>query len=116
MRRTLCRIEGVCPLQRTIQRKETTMPKNDNLQWFEVDPADLTGTIAKLYKTYKAKSAEATAARNEFENAFKRAAETGKKIPEGKGILFSHKFGKLSIAFPDAAQTQAKRSGSKFKL
>lgn len=67
----------------------------DDLVWQDVDVEALKGPVKKAYDAYKAASRAASAAREEFETKFR--GEAAKKL-NGDSCLFSHKFGKLSIA------------------
>lgn len=64
-------------------------------EWREIDPATLTGDIAKAYNQYKEAYRIAKGNKDRFEAAM--SAQAGLER-NGLKLIFSYNFGKLSIA------------------
>lgn len=95
------------------------MPKNDTqLNWQNVELDTLPKPLAKAYEDYKAASRVASAKREAFEQMATKFLEQSKELPEGQAPVYSHKFGKLAIAFKNASevrQPSARKQGFTFK-
>lgn len=82
--------------------------RNTTLAWTELDMANAPRTLAD-------KHAAIRAARAAFEAEVVKHMKAKKLIPEGADVQFSHKWGKVSVAFVDKADA-ATTSGAKIKL
>lgn len=74
------------------------MAKRDNLDWLDVDTTQLSKPLKAAYVAYKAKAKEASTLREEFESLFSLTARKANALEADKALLFSHKWGKLSVA------------------
>lgn len=82
------------------------------LSWMDVDPAAVKGN--KAYDAYKAAAKTAQELRTVFEEAFIKQAREKKAIADNETLIFSYRFGKLSVA-KDAKSADKVAVGS-FKL
>lgn len=87
---------------------------NDKLAWMELPVSDLTSDNQKLYATLKDAQSKTAKLRADFEAAVRKQAE--KMIPADHDLLFSYRFGKVSVA--TAPKTDKPKASSKntFKL
>lgn len=81
------------------------------LDWREVNPDTLPPQVAKAYKAYKAKYAEAKALKGVFEQEMLKVAG----LPATHTLRFGYNFGKLSCAV-DVATAQSSASGKAVTL
>lgn len=88
--------------------------KTDNLAWAAVDkvPASIKPAYDQMLKDRKA----ATASRDAFEAAFLKAAKADKTIGTDKSLLFSYRFGRLSVAEVDASEAKVKPAKRTFSF
>ncbi|SRR6266851_4395615 len=74
------------------------------LTWKEVDPETLQSEAAAAYNDYKSIRAEAKVAREKFEKLFTESAA----LPITHGLMFSYRFGKLSVAIVETKKANSK--------
>lgn len=92
--------------------------KRDDLVWTDVDASTFKGPLAKAYTAMREARKAAQDARDNFETMFRKVGE-GKAFAEGMSCVFSHNFGKLSIAEVEphevtSTQKKEKRAPIKF--
>lgn len=80
------------------------------LSWYDVGVSAFMGEVKSAWDAYQASAFETNKARESFEGLF--AASAKASIPDGKSLVFSYKFNKLSIAFA----SKAKATGGTFTL
>lgn len=80
--------------------------KNDNLSWAAVEKVP--ASVKPLYDAMLRDRKAATASREAFEQATIKAARSDGTIGKDKSLLFSYRFGRLSVAEVDASETKAK--------
>ena len=83
-----------------------------NLIWQDVDAAAIKDN--KAYDAYKTAQKAAAVKREAFETAFIAQAREKKAITENETLLFSYRFGKLSVA--KDVKSAPKAAGGTFKL
>jgi hypothetical protein len=89
---------------------ETTMAKDTNAVWSEIDVASLTGEQSAAYEALKVAQRKAGELRTAFETLMNEDA------PEGKKLVFGYRFGKLSAAIVDDDRKPSKASPAKQSL
>jgi hypothetical protein len=77
-------------------------------KWQDFDTNTLSGDIAKAYSHYQDKAKAASEAREKFEAALGAAMAAKGMVSKGEEAVFSHRFGRLSVAIVPA-ETSAKR-------
>lgn len=80
------------------------------LAWQDVAPDALKGN--KAYDIYKTAQKDAAEKRDAFETAFIEAAKKKGKVPDGKTLRFSYRFGKLAVALDDADAPKSAKPGA----
>lgn len=80
----------------------------DNLNWLNVNTETLSRPAKRAQTEYKASAAVTRTKREAFEAAISSALVEGGKVPDGHEVLFSHKFGKLAVAFAPVTTKRAK--------
>lgn len=76
-----------------------------NSNWLnDVDPASLGEEAEALYNDYRAAYRTASAKRDAFETHVNDAMRDAGQLPDGKAIVFSYRFGKLSMSIGEARQ------------
>lgn len=80
--------------------KQTTIPKE---AWKTIDIDTLKPALRKAYDALKAKRAEASVLRDEFE----KLVSTEVALPTGKRMAFGYNYGKLSMAVTEAEERKA---------
>lgn len=74
-----------------------------NANWLnDVDPASLGEEAEALYNEYRAAYRAASAKRDAFEAHVNDAMRDAGRLPNGKAVVFSYRFGKLSMSLGDA--------------
>jgi hypothetical protein len=68
------------------------------LNWNEIDPRTLEPDAKEAYDKLLAIQAKAKASREAFEKQFAKAV----RLPASQRLVFSYKFGRLSVAIADA--------------
>lgn len=82
------------------------------LKWAKFDDSLLSDAAQERYRAYREANVAAAKARVAFEeiglaeirDAVEMAA--GKKLPAGKGVLVTYKFGRINVAVADATQVE----------
>ena len=72
--------------------------ENSNLSWFVVDETTLKGEPLKALGALRKAQKAASEAKATFEAAFIKASQEAKIVKPEESLMFSYRFGKLSVA------------------
>lgn len=89
---------------------------SDKLNWVEVDEAGLSKALREQLAEAKAAMKVAAEKRDAWNQAFIAAATKAGKVPSGKELVVSHKFGKLTVAITDKGSKSSGTSKPKFSF
>jgi hypothetical protein len=89
---------------------------DSELAWHQVDAAGLSPALAKLNAKRDASLKAYTEARTGFESAFVEAARKAKMIETDDDLVFSYRFGQMSIAKVKKGESPKAKTSSKPKI
>lgn len=72
--------------------------ENSNLNWFVVDTESMSTDLKKKWQALKKAQETVKAAKDDFESGFVAAAKKAERIDDNVSLMFSYRFGKLSVA------------------